>query len=78
MEMLMNINLRNFLKPLGLATLIIITVNHSALADGGWVKTPTPEYKTSDGKFTFKLRGRVYWDQSWATDENRTINEYLL
>ncbi|MGY8985578.1 MAG: OprO/OprP family phosphate-selective porin [Sphingomonadales bacterium] len=70
----MNTNLRNFLKPLGLAILIIITVNHSALADGGWVKTPTPEYKSSDGKFTFKLRGRVYWDQSWATDENRTMD----
>ena len=62
------------LKTFALAALILSPLTNNALADGDWVLKPTPEYKSADGNFIFKLRGRAYWDQTWASDRNNTMD----
>jgi len=36
--------------------------------------TPVPVLKSADGKFSFKLRGRVFWDNAWVNDSDNTLN----
>ena len=36
--------------------------------------TPGPDLKTADGKISFKLRGRIFWDNAWIDDSDGTLN----
>ena len=36
--------------------------------------TPVPVLKSADGKFSIKLRGRVFWDNAWVNDSDNTLN----
>lgn len=71
----MNAAVINILRLLALTFLILNPFYQSALAyNEDWISKPTPEYISSDGNVTFKLKGRVYWDQNWGSDKNGTMN----
>ena len=36
--------------------------------------TPVPVLKTADGNTSFKLRGRIIWDNAWIDDSDGTLN----